>query len=243
MKNDLQANSKNLVISQDSFNHTCEELFSLMEYLNDFLTIRYEPVQRLIRNVIISFFLMPLIRQSVIDTKSNTYKPNGAFLLLYFFITKLEDLEMKLTVSRLFFQPFFDSRFSSLIEYESKALDTFSYAYSTVKLFDPKDPLCAKQLESVYEKVCSRRLGSMTNNSLQELIKQKMENLKLIGKSSEKQFHHYYSQRTGIVSFIPWEQDLDRISMTSPFDLIDIPSRDKANEVRRLVYTTLEVNL
>jgi len=240
LKHDLQSKIRNNMISKDVFHNSCEELFSLMEYLNDFLSIDYESFQRMIRNVILTFFLMPLIKQANIDSKSNTYRPNGAYLLLYFFVTKIKDRDLLVCLSRLVFQPYFDSRFLPLTDYEPRNLDSFSFSYSTAKLFDAKDPLCAKQLEMVFEKVCSRRLGSMTNNSLQELIKQKMESLKLIGRSSEKTFHYSYTLRTGSVSFLAWEGDLDRAAFASTLDLIDLPSRDRANEVRKLMYTVFE---
>jgi hypothetical protein len=243
LKHDLQSKIKNNVIGKEVFCNSCEELFSLMEYLNDFLSIDYEPFQRMIRNVVLTFFLMPLVKQANVDSKSNTYRPNGGYLLLYIFATKIGDRDLLVCLSRLVFQPFFDSRFLPIAEYEPRNLDSFSFVYSTARLFDAKDPLCAKQLEMVYEKVCSRRLGSLTNNSLQELIKQKMESLKLIGRSSEKTFHHGFTQRTGTVSFLPWEGDLERASMSSPFDLINFPSRDRANEVRKLMYTVFEVDL
>jgi hypothetical protein len=213
-----------------------------MEYLNDFLSIEYDSFQRMIRNVILSFFLMPLIRQANVDSKSNTYRPNGAYLLLYFFVTKIKDEALLVCLNRLVFQPFFDSRFMSFTDYEPRNLDSFSFSYSTAKLFEAKEPLCAKQLEMVYERVCSRRLGSMTNNSLQELIKQKMESLKMIGKSSEKTFHYGYTLRTGAVSFLAWDSDLDRAASSSPLDLIDFPSRDRSNEVRKLMYTIFEAS-
>lgn len=232
-------------INHKDYLHIKEEFFSLIEYLNDMLSIDYAEFKQFLLNTIASYFVLPLLRDLLINSQSSFMSQSECILVLYLFVGKIKSDEVKKMVIKFLLKPEVDQRLNEIDLLAFKAPYFYSFNYTSKELLNHKtDNLIPSQLELVYEK--TRNLKLDTNVSwVQELMKKPVEHLKGLTINNLKTWHKHYTKLTGIISYYGWEKELASYQAINPLNIINstIEGQTHRNNLSTLFYQMLLVGL
>lgn len=231
-------------VDQKDFAHIKEEFFSLIEYLNDMLSINYVEFRQLMHSVIASYFILPILRDLLVNSQTSFMSQSECMLVLYLFIGKIKSDEIKRIIIKFVLKPEVDQRLNEFDLLAFKQPYFYSFKYSSQELLSHKiDNLIPSQLEMVYEKSRNYKLDNNTS-WVQEFMKRPVEHLKGLAVNNLKVWHKNYTKLTGVISYFGWEKELSTYQSTNPLNLVNINMEGQAlrNNLATLFYQMLLVN-
>lgn len=207
-------------VDLNRFNYVKEEFFSLFEFFNDLLSIKKKEFLFLLRSQFLSFFIFPLLKELLLNTKHSDQVTNQCFLIFNLILKKLKDKKLCNLLKKIFLKDTLSSKFLELNMDSNEKIKGFRFEFKNEFFFDFKDPLILKQLKIIYEKILKRKIGS-TTSWVSEILRAPIEKFKNFTKNPIKKFHKNYTQKTGIISFLEWEKELVESKNNSIIFLIE----------------------
>ena len=188
-----------------------------------------------------SFVVSDILHNYLLLTKLETEKHAELLLVLTFLLNKIKDENLKQKIVQFIF-----NRKVGLMHADLFLNNFDSYLANMEKYFpemilNSKYPLIANQLIHVFEKHLVVKFDNYSNSSLNDSTKQA---IKILGKdhsSPEFKLHTIITQRTGMVSYIPWTNELLPFAMNDPFALITTTDDLIENQIRTLLLVQLNV--
>jgi len=232
-------------IDQKDYLHIKEEFFSLIEYLNDMLSINYYEFKQMLLSIIVSYFILPILRDILINSQNSFMTQSESILVLYLFVLKIKSDEVKRIIVKFILKPEVDQRLNELDLLAFKPPYFYSFKYSVKEQLNQKtDNLIPYQLELIYEKMVNVKLDNNTS-WVQDVMKRPVEHLKVLTVSNLKNWHKNYTKLTGIISYYGWETELSEIQPTNPLNLVNTSLEEKLqrNNLATLFYQLLLVCL
>lgn len=230
-------------IDYKGYCHIKEEFFSLIEYLNDMLSINYAEFKQLLHSVIASYFVLPILRDLLVNNQSSFMSQSECILVLYLFLTKIKNDEIKRMIIKFILKPDVDQRLNEFDLLAFKQPYFYSFKYASQELLNHKtDSLIPSQLEHVYERMMNSKLDNNTS-WVQEFMKRPVEQLKGLAVNNLKSWHKNYTKLTGVISYYGWEKELSSHQATNPLNLVNITLEGNThrNNLSTLFYQMLLV--
>lgn len=205
-----------------NYAHIKEEFFSLIEYLNDMLSISYPEFIQVLQSIVASYFVLPILRDLLVNNQSSFMTQSECILVLYLFLWKVKNDDIKRMVVKFILKPDVDQRMNEFDLLAFKQPYFYSFKYTSQELLNHKtDSLIPSQLEHIYERLMNSKLDNNTS-WVQEFMKRPVEQIKGLAVNNLKSWHKSYTKLTGVVSYFGWEKELAAYQVTNPLNLVNI---------------------
>lgn len=231
-------------INFKNYSHIKEEFFSLIEYLNDMLSINYAEFRQLLQSIIASYFVLPILRDLLVNNQSSFMTQSECILVLYLFMLKIKNDDIKRIVIKFILKPDVDQRLNEFDLLAFKQPYFYSFKYSSQDLLNHKtDSLIPSQLEHIYERMMNSKPDNNTS-WVQEFMKRPVEHIKGLAVNNLKSWHKNYTKLTGVISYYGWEKELVVYQVTNPLNLVNMTLEGDTfrNNLSTLFYQMLLVN-
>lgn len=231
------------MVSEKEFTQMLENLSTLVDFLNDFCSLENPRFQKFIFNCVLSFIVSDTLNLYLLNQKNVDQKHGQFLLLLILFIDKLKNEELKKLIAQYIFSRKVSKLQTELFHGNIETLIPIMDKYLDQSGLNVKSALIANQLVQVYEKHLNLKFESVSSTSFNDLLR---SNFEITGKgtpSEEKQFHRTISQRTGIISYIPWSKELHLYAINDPIGILDSDDNGIDNQLRNLLLIQINVIL
>ena len=228
------------LVPLQAFEQKREELLTLIDYFNDFLSIECQRLQRFLMNVAISFMVLPLVRNLI---KKNDQRIDRYFLLFFTVILpRLQDNSLRLIFYKITFDPAISCRLNDSVMFDNQKLETAIQKHSVKGLLESNNQIVKHQLHKLYEKIGLNGIEPKSSLSLQEVLKEKIEFPSAQANSDDKLFHLEYTQKTGIISYLEWSAHLEHYALEDPVSLVEDATVLDRNSIRTYLIVCLNVS-
>lgn len=196
-----------------------EEFSGLVEYLNDMFSLGNEEFNHVLENIILSYFLMPILKDLFFLSFRSSLNTSECFLTIYMFMTKIKSSRIKSTFLQIFFNSQSNVQFSEGYLGDFKEPSFYSFTYSIDEQIDFDNKSIQEQLNSIFTKTQRSKKGSISN-MLQIMVKQPIQSIREFINVDLKEWHKKYTRFTGVISFFTWEEELKQHQTQNMVDLI-----------------------
>ena len=230
------------VLSAKELGKLVEDFHTLVDFLNDFLTIEDEKFHRFFANSILSFIVADLIQLVLVRDMNPHEKGNDLLLTLTLLFDRLKNVELKKHIFVFLFSEKVAALHTELFLNSLGDLEQLLKKYFIDKSVNLKAPLIASQLVQVYEKHFAVKFDGISNISFNDAAKSANDVLSKTANSDEKALHLILSQRTGVVSYLPWTKDLVSHALSDPISLCEEIDVSVDNQLRMIFFSSMVVN-
>ena len=229
------------VIGAKEFGRLVEDFHTLADFLNDFLTIDDDKFHRFFENSVVSFVVADVLQAVLLKDKNQSERGNDLLLTLVLLFDRLKDVPLKRAVFGFLFNAKVPALHTELFLNSLGDLEQVLKRYYLDRTVNAKAPLIASQLVQLYEKHFAVKFDNVSNVSFNDAARSANEVLAKSVNSDEKALHLVLSQRTGVVSYLPWTKDLVSHALNDPMSLADPAEGVVENQIRVLFFAQLTV--
>lgn len=227
------------MIGSKEFGKLVEDFHTLVDFLNDFLTIEDEKFHRFFENSVISFVVSDILQDVLLKDKNAHEKGNDLLLTLMLLYERLKDVPLKKAVFKFAFNAKVNQLHTNLFLHSLGDLEQVIKRYYADRTLNQKSPLVANQLIQLYEKHFAVKFDNVSNISFNDAARSAHEVLSKSANSDEKTLHLILSQRTGVVSYLPWTKDLVSHALNDPMSMMESADKTVENQIRLLFFSQM----
>lgn len=229
------------MVGAKDFSKIIDDFQTSIDFLNDFLGLENDRLVRFLTNCVLSFIVTDCLQAYLLQTKGTSDRQSDSLLSLIFFLERLKNPTVKARVVAFLFGRKVGAMHSELFLSNFDTFAPVTEKYFTDGAPNTKSPVIAAQLIAVYEKHFTTKFDNVSNMSLNEVARQAVDTFAKASSSPEKKFHCAYSQRTGMISYLPWGAELLPYAINDPVSLIEVQENPTENQIRTLLLTQLLV--
>ena len=192
------------------FSNLYDDLGLLTEYLSDMLEVKDPEFRSFMENVFISYLVLPMVR-SLSEGQQAIFGLHSLFLLLK--SNRGKEILRKLIISQKLPKDFTEP---------CPEPPYFPEEYSESPLFTMK-PAIHKHLEMLYEKMFGVKAELPPISNVSELFRAPDILSNIIKEEPENSFHRNLSKSTGVVTYLPLEEELKKYALKAPIKVLEEP--------------------
>ena len=189
--------------NEKEFKNLKENFLMLLEILDDFFCVEILEFNKMLKNQFLSFFLLPIVKNLLINSQTNYFTQNESFLIINWVFKKTKTNFIKNSILKIFLKKDISIKFNEINFKYFKIFENFKFEFDfkNPNLFKTTNRLINHQLKLIYEKLYKKNKNiNISYLSINE------ENNKIEIKT--KNWHKNFSKKSGIISYFEWEEDL-----------------------------------
>lgn len=229
------------VVGAKEFNKMVDDFQTLIDFLNDFYGIEVERLKRFLTDCVLTFVVSDILQGYLLQGKGTTERQSDLLLALTLFFDKIRHPALKARIVQFIFNRKIGVMHADLFLNNFETMAPVAEKYFVDGAPSLKHPMVAAQLIAVYEKHLTTKFDNISNVSFNDAARQAADSYSKGGPTPEKKFHGVYTQRTGMISHLPWQADLLPFALNDAVALIEAPDNHIENQIRILLLVQLSV--
>lgn len=231
------------VVGAKEFGRLIDDFQTTIDFLNDFLGIDSDRLHRFLTDTVLCFVVSDALQGYLLGGKTPNEKQADLLLGLIVLFDKLRDPLVKGKIVQFVFSRRIGVAHADLFLNNFETLAPVADKCFVDGMPALKNGALVAQLIAVYEKHMNAKFEGVSNASFSEASRLSVsEPFAKGGLTPEKKFHCAYTQRTGMISHLPWQGELLAYCLSDAVGLLESPESAIDNQIRVLLLSQLTVS-